>query len=306
MRINVFLILIIFIFAQNVFAKERPCPVIFVHGIGTSSVDWENTGPAVSKYYEKYYKTFSAGSGIGKDRFDKDFSDNIRNSCVYVTFSDHFASPDKLVQELKKVIDDTMAEAKVDKVNLVCHSMGGLAAREYLVQNPKDHHIAKLILIGAPNLGSNGAMFNWVPAALSIAGIGGAIVLGNPIPLGLAVIGVSSDIISYTRGVKLLSPAVEAMKPGSKFLKELNSKPMPENIEYTVIISNTTHFSHVFTNRILGYDGGDGATSIESQRFSEKCVPNFAKLKYSEVYIDAPHFEEPDKAKDPIIKSLGF
>ena len=201
--------------ARGGFAEERPYPVIFVHGIGTSSVDWKNTGPAVSKYYEKYYQTFYAGSGIGKDRSAKDFSDNMRDSCVYVTFSDHYASPDKLVPELKKVIDDTMAEAKVDKVNLVCHSMGGLAAREYLAQNPGDHHIAKLILVGTPNLGSRGAMLNWTPAALSVAGIGGAMLLGNPVPLGFTVIGLSSYIISYARGVKLLSPAVEAMKPGS-------------------------------------------------------------------------------------------
>jgi pimeloyl-ACP methyl ester carboxylesterase len=41
-----------------------------------------------------------------------------------------------------------------DKVILICHSMGGLAARQY-VQNNNDHHVAKIITVSTPHLGSN-------------------------------------------------------------------------------------------------------------------------------------------------------
>ena len=54
-------------------------PVIFVHGIGDSSVAWKETGPAVSNYLDKCYKTpdhpyFSSGSGIGKSILGQSFA----------------------------------------------------------------------------------------------------------------------------------------------------------------------------------------------------------------------------------------
>jgi len=299
-----------------------PSPVIFVHGIGDSSVAWKNTGPAVSAYYSKYYKTadhpyFVAGSGIGDGRFDRNFDDNIRNSCVYVTFLDHFASPEALVGQLEDVIEDTRSEvwsafrssfgSKSEiKVNLVCHSMGGLVARAYLARHEQEHHIEKLVMIATPNLGSPGLLANWVPAGLMFGGIGLTIVTANPVPLGLTIIGLGWDIVSQARGVKLLSPAVEAMKPDSGFLRDLSQTPMPTDLEYVSIISTTEAFPHVVANRTLGYDAGDGAISVDSQKLSGESVPNFKDLNYREYYIEAPHYEEPDKAKDKIIEALGL
>ena len=40
------------------------------------------------------------------------------------------------------------------KIDLVTHSMGGLLARSYLLQNPTAHHVGKLITIAAPWLGA--------------------------------------------------------------------------------------------------------------------------------------------------------
>ncbi len=316
------LTIIAFMVASVSSVVATPYPVIFIHGIGDSSVAWKNTGPAVSSLYEEYYKTkthpyFLAGSGIGEGRFDKDFSDNIRNSCVYVTFSDHFASPEALVSELEEVIDDTRDETWTNfrsyfkskeevRVNLVCHSMAGLVAREYLVSHPMDHHIDRLIMIAAPNLGSTGLIFNWAPAGLMFGGIGLSIITANPLPLGFTVVGLGWDIISQARGVKLLSPAVEAMKPDSKFLRKLNDTPMPTDVKYVCIISNTEQLPHGLANRILGYSGGDGAISVDSQKLKAESVPNFKDLNYTEYLIDAPHYEEPDKAKDKIIEALGL
>ena len=39
-------------------------------------------------------------------------------------------------------------------VNIVAHSMGGLISRNYILQNPNNHHIDKLITIGSPFLGT--------------------------------------------------------------------------------------------------------------------------------------------------------
>jgi pimeloyl-ACP methyl ester carboxylesterase len=322
MRHPILVVALLLILTGISVAKSPPSPVIFVHGIGDSSVAWRNTGPAVSSFYEKYYKTklhpyFESGSGIGEDRFDKDFSDNPRNSCVYVTFLDHFASPEALVPELDKLIYDTREEVWANfradfrskdeiKVNLVTHSMGGLVVRSYLTANPDDHHVDKFIMISSPNLGSTGLIFNWVPAGMMFGGIGLSIATANPLPLVLTVIGLGTDMFTQARGVKLLSPAVDSMKPDSAYLKKLNDEPMPEDVEYICILSNTEQFLHGLSNRILWYEGGDGAVSIDSQKLSEKSVPNFAELNYKEYLIDAPHYEEPDKAEGKIIEALGL
>ena len=39
-------------------------------------------------------------------------------------------------------------------VNIVAHSMGGLLSRQYLLQNPTDHHVANFISIASPYLGA--------------------------------------------------------------------------------------------------------------------------------------------------------
>jgi len=272
-----------FIFIDSLLAI--PNPVIFVHGIGDSSVAWKVAGPAVSSYLDKYYKTpehpyFLAGSGIGKDMYDQDFSDNLRNSCVYITFKDHFADPSDQVQELKGLIEDTRAEVESyfgrdTKVDLVTFSMGGLTARKYLTEHPQDHGIGKLILLAVPNLGSRGLLF--LP----------------PLPIEM-------------RGVKWNSKAVEAMKEGSEFIKKLNSQPMPVEVEYIAIISDTTYLPHFLINKILFYGGGDGAIAVESQKLSEKSAPNFKNLNYKEFYIDSPHFQCPFKSDREIIKALNL
>jgi len=301
-------------------SDELPPPVIFVHGIGDSSVAWINTGPAVSSLYDGYFSNryhpfFRAGSGIGSSRFDQDFEDNERNSCVYVTFSDHFASPEAQVPELERVIEETRDEvwsyfrdnfrSKDEiKVCLVCHSMGGLVGRSYLAKHRADHHVDTIVLIAAPNLGSTGLIFNWVPAGLMAGGIGAALVTANPWLLGFTAAGLGWDVISRVRGVNLLSDAVRDMKPGSDYLKRLSDSPVPEDVRYVSIVSATDSFPHSVANQVLFYEGGDGAIYVDSQSLSKKSVPNFEFIDYREYMIDAPHYEEPDRALKEIITSL--
>lgn len=222
-------------------------------------------------------------------------------------FSDHFDSPDKLVGELRKVIEETRKEAATDKVNLVCHSMGGLVARKYLADNFGNHHVSKMILVGTPNKGSTALTYNWGPIALTLLGFGSFAVTGNPLFLSFTASGIACDAASYYfGGVKLSSPAVAAMKPGSKFLTELDKKATPPDVEYIVILSNADDSTSMFFNRTLGYDGGDGAISLYSQSLRDCGMPNFGELNYKELNIKSPHFKEPTGAKDAIVKALGL
>lgn len=64
---------------------------------------------------------------------------------------------------LKWAVSYVLQKTGRDKVILMCHSMGGLAAREYLQnsvlwQADGKHHIAKLITLGTPHGGSNASL----------------------------------------------------------------------------------------------------------------------------------------------------
>jgi lecithin:cholesterol acyltransferase len=59
------------------------------------------------------------------------------------------------------------------KVNIVAHSMGGLLARRYILDNPNDHYIQKLITLASPFLGA--------PQAINTMEHGDLGLLTNPI-----------------------------------------------------------------------------------------------------------------------------
>ncbi|MFC1559567.1 esterase/lipase family protein [Candidatus Margulisiibacteriota bacterium] len=321
MRKTFLILLLLLIYGSTVNAAV-PYPVILIHGTGDSSVVWKTTGPAISEHLDDYYKTsahpyFLAGSGIANDRYDKDSSDNPRNSCVYLVFSDHFADPSDLASEIKKVIRDTRDEvwtnhkdlfaSKEDiKVTLICHSMGGLVARKYLVDNYNDHHVAELILLGVPNKGSSALYLDWVPRTLVVSGFGGALLASNPIFLGISLAGIGVDTVARSQGIKLVSPASESMKPGSKFLTGLNSRKMPEDVAYTVLLFNAEDLPRVTLNRIFGHEKGDGGVTFDSQSLKYAGVPNFNSLTYREIQLAGPHPDEPIVAKDAIIDLLGL
>jgi len=245
-------------------------PVLFVHGIGASAKVW--------------------------DKFE--LPD--RNS-YYLSFFRNFADPRDQVKELKAEIDRILQIEQKQKVVLVCHSMGGLTARQYLANNLRNHQIEKLILLSTPNLGSVGLSFNWLPALLIILGLVGYFLIW---PLFFALTGLIWEVVSYFRGVLLLSPAAWAMRQNSFFLKELNGKKLPVDLKYIAVLSDTKVFPHRLVNLLLFHEGGDGAVPVSSQRLSLASVPNFPEIDYSEIHLDLPHFAVPQKAQSAVLKAL--
>ena len=123
-------------------------------------------------------------------------------------FARHFA-------EFRKAYPDT-------QVDVVSHSMGGLVVRAYVEGPAYAGGIDRLILCGTPNAGSKWARYrlalelnehyrlwredpNWKPVWMVTDGLG---------------------------------EAGRDLKPGSKFLKELNSRPRRDGVRYTVIAGN--------------------------------------------------------------------
>lgn len=205
-------------------------PVIFVHGIGASAKVWKKFGMPERNSY-------------------------------YLSFSNCFASPQDQVPELKLEIERILKSEKKERVILVCHSMGGLVARKYLVDYSASHKVEKLILLSTPNLGSR----YWF---------------------------------------LFLSPAAWAMRPDSKFLRELNKQKLPNDVKYLAVLSDTKDLPHRLVNLFLFREGGDGAVPLSSQKLSLKCVPNFSELNYSELQVSLPHFAIPHQAGEAILQAL--
>lgn len=170
-----------------VFESKLPYPIIFVHGLNSSSETWNTS----SDYYDSQYG-FTFGG-----RFDfclnADGNNTTTNKNFYPTPGADIAAFESLVVNgdyyyvnfnvnpngavgtnvlsnqsaiakqgaaLQKAIERILTITGKDKVILVGHSMGGLASREY-VQNESNwqadnkHHVAKILTLGTPHGGSN-------------------------------------------------------------------------------------------------------------------------------------------------------
>ena len=169
---------------------KTPYPFIFIHGLGGDGATWDTFTDGLDDYYgwnfggqmnfclnadgNKYssnflsdYKNFNNSLSLG-DYYYINFAVDA-NGVVYQatdrkTFdiqsnqSAIFKQGRAVRDAIKKILTVTGS----DKVILVCHSMGGLAAREYLQnsaiwQTDGKHHVAKLFTIGTPHGGSNTA-----------------------------------------------------------------------------------------------------------------------------------------------------
>lgn len=172
---------------NRTFVSKLPYPIIFIHGLNSSSETWNTS----TDYYDTQYGFIFGG------RFDfclnADNNNTTTNKNFYPTAGADIAAFESLVQDgdyfyvnfnvnpngavgttvlsnqsaiakqgaaVKVAVQRVMEVTGKDKVILVGHSMGGLASREY-IQNSENwqadnqHHVAKLLTLGTPHGGSN-------------------------------------------------------------------------------------------------------------------------------------------------------
>jgi uncharacterized alpha/beta hydrolase family protein len=172
---------------NRVFESKLPYPIIFIHGLNSSSETWNDA----TDYYDTQYsfayggrfdfclnadnnntttnKNFypTAGADIAAfesfvqngDYYYVNFNVN-PNGAVGTTVLSNQAAIAKQGAAVKVAVQRVMEVTGKDKVILVGHSMGGLASREYIQnsynwQADNQHHVAKLLTLGTPHGGSN-------------------------------------------------------------------------------------------------------------------------------------------------------
>lgn len=170
-----------------VFESKNPYPIIFIHGLNSSSSTWD----ATTAYFDTQYGyTFggrfdfclnadgnngtanlnvypTAGADIAAfettmingDYYTLNFNVNTDGSIGTGALSNQSAIYKQGIA-VKKAIERVMQLTGKNKVILVGHSMGGLASRQYIQntnywQPDAAHHVAKLLTLGTPHGGSN-------------------------------------------------------------------------------------------------------------------------------------------------------
>ena len=136
---------------------------------------------------------------------------------------------DQPVKESAAFFNEQLQQLKekgISKVTVIAHSMGGLVSREVLTHadtrclNSQCHrsHILKLIMVGTPNHGSELARFR---AFAEIREQTSRLLEGDAHWLDWIADGAGEA------GIDLL--------PDSRFLLELNQRPLPENTDFFII-----------------------------------------------------------------------
>ncbi len=185
------------------------------------------------------------------------------------------------------------------KINLVCHSAGGLAAREY-ASNSKyaGACVNKLVLIGTPNLGA--------PIASRLNAFRSTFQFGSlfnlRLYLALFTFRKFSDFIARDLFISNpdISEAAADMCPNSNFLCILNSRMQPSDVKYYAIYGT---IGSLFNRFFFGdYNGGDGIVSNASQ-----LGENIISFSSPPINIKAFHTQEPDisvSGDNPLLKLL--
>lgn len=172
---------------NRVFESKLAYPIIFIHGLNSSSETWNTTSNYLDSQYSFTYggrfdfclnadgnntttnKNFYPTAGADIAAFE---SAVINGDYYYVNFNvkvdgsfntDVLSNQSAIAKQgaaVKKAVERVLQLTGKDKVILVGHSMGGLASREYIQnaynwQSDNRHHVAKLLTIGTPHGGSN-------------------------------------------------------------------------------------------------------------------------------------------------------
>ncbi|MEN9611670.1 MAG: hypothetical protein RLZZ628_2484, partial [Bacteroidota bacterium] len=115
------------------------------------------------------------------------------------------------------------------KLDIICHSMGGLVSRHFIEKLEGNQVVTRLIQLGTPNMGSEAAQLVDVVKTYSMLAVNGLPALA-PWMTPLTV------FANYL--VKNIQVTVNQLKPTSDFFKKLNDGSDP-GIPYHIIAGNT-------------------------------------------------------------------
>ena len=189
-----FVLLFIFLGFGGVGQRKLPYPIILVHGLSGNYQSWNdfalylnnNVGlnVPINSYTNSLDFNLNCDGNINTSSYGIDYCDitntsYLTNCDAYIVDFNHGTKGNqsaifKQGLAIRDAIKHVRNVTGSDKVILMGHSMGGLAARDYLQNSSKwqsdgQHHVAKLVTVGTPHGGSNGSGFGIFTDELSEA-----------------------------------------------------------------------------------------------------------------------------------------
>ncbi len=259
-------------------SMKVPYPIILLHGLGQKADVWH--GPATDYFRKDLGLTY--GGELSSDR-----KGNVRRviagSGQADFFTVAFSNPVDSINAWRDELDACIAEVRrttgADRVILVGYSMGGLAARAYLVKRYTDHHVKRLITIGTPHLGSAMARIWNVTRDLDECVRNGNIIVHKPCELALSAVRSAQDDVPFS------SWAIRDLRrpeDGGEFLRRLGVSAHPLDVEYVSVIGKVDLVNNTLSKgavqellrrvmSVIGgsiddlFDTGDGVVSARSQ-----------------------------------------
>jgi len=265
----------------------KPSPILFLHGFAAGQASsWDKIVSDLDKYFDDYTKV-SIYQDLSKPYLERlAFNDPNGSIDTYPPGklnpdgnSDGWA--DKISNRIEVLMSKYRFKDIALKFNVICHSMGGLAAREY-VTNPKYGNsylnIDKIITIGTPHAGSPlGNVKIKIEKAINEVSKYIWEVPYYERTLVIAEAYESNYTIKYVRGkykIDFNGEAIKDMAVGSQFLMNLKGRSFPSNIKKFAIFGeantwifkqlNAMFFYLYYPNE--RYTCGDGIVPRDSQK----------------------------------------
>ena len=259
-------------------SMKVPYPIILLHGLGQKADVWH--GKATNYFRRDLGLAYGGELGVDRDgNVRRVIAGSGQADFFTVAFSNPIDSINAWRDELERCIAEVRRTTGADKVILVGYSMGGLAARAYLVKRFTDHHVKRLITIGTPHLGSAIAKVWNVSNTLRECIKDSSILTQKPCELALAAItSAQSDVPFDSWAIRDL----RRPEDGGDYLRRLSKSAHPLDVEYVSVIGKVDLVNNTISKgtlqelvrkalSVIGgsaddfFDTGDGVVSARSQ-----------------------------------------
>lgn len=285
----------------------KPNPILFLHGFALGSADsWNFTKAELSIYFDDYSNSLTFLEAINFD--DSNGSIDTYDPGKTNPQGNNKGWADKVEDKVNELLGlDKYGSLSLNKLHLVCHSMGGLAAREYITNykypNSKDY-VDKLITIATPHVGSPFANIKKIENATT--GIHKYIWDFPKGERGIVGLGaeMTTGVLQLLKDKIHLDPEGEDIKDmtvGSFFLTTLNARNQPSGFKNYAIYGEVWHFLNTLFGAYYPNEEwicGDGIVPRDSQ-VGIDIMTNFPDTTPQRVWffdntikIPADHFSE--------------
>jgi len=255
---------------SELFRKNRFIyPVVFIHGYSASGENWNETKDMLTSKQFIFGGHFDfRGAVMGnlkKQTLENNNTKTLKGFKTADFYTLSFSRNNQLTfreqgAELKLVIDAVKSLNNTDKVILVGHSMGGLAARAY-IQYPDlyQHDVHALVTMATPHLGSfwgkiadqvknvkDGVFDNTRPVSPSGSQLlkefddyllNSGVVAADLDYYRNNLVAFLSIFLAAKMDINISSEATRYLNPASKELVELNQLDFPQDIELVNVVS---------------------------------------------------------------------